>query len=790
MSNKEFKRLEPYEEFEKRIYNGNNDSVPFYDNRADYNTNSNSYYDDLARKTHLIRILAKRIWEYDEELAKRFEEWDKNLEEFPKEVEKLLIKWLDDGTLDDIINKNIFKDLNKDIRGIKEIISELKDKDNKQDKKIDSTNNRITETESKLNDRLDNIISPNPIDVVEDEDELEDKYPDGAEGVVVVKENGHYYYYQEDEWHKGGEYIANTVYELVNSDGTVQNLNSESSWSDNPDISSLNTGFYSAFIQSSEDDDNYNDNYPIIKNAPEDIEGAACLIKVFKHDYDDRKHFEVIVNFSNDLYTATKSAGGEMSEWALTLKTKPSKELQQYNLTYYNGEIKSIVSADERNEDNKLNIPITEMPTGFYYGQIPDNNGAIDRELPHDIIYSGNYTFLIYRNYDGRVSINLHDNTSKRSWVCYNLTDGTEIIWKRLDVETDLFELEKAKFTHKVNRISNDNFKSLVIADTHIQHLANTIQVASVNDDNMNDFYDISKSLKNNDIDVHLGDWVDGNFDKDNTITTLDKLSREFYKKSNRYGVYGNHDYNSQWDGFAGENGKYKYDLKRLFDKHDMSLYYTPLNKDYYYIDYEKKNIRLIFLNTFDISYKTDEKGHIYIDPLNTNCIGAEQIKWLITTLNNVPKDYNVIIYTHNTFTGVFDEFEQYNGDATRKVLELYQSKEKGEISTTDIDETLEVYDYYKIEEEVNLENANGKILGVINGHRHKDESINKKNIRYISLLCARAESGDSEQKPEREYFKHSRNAISFLEFDEDKEEVNILRYGAGVEEQRYKMFE
>lgn len=85
---------------------------PFYDDNSDYNTNSKSYYDDLARKNKLIEILAERIWEYDKELAKRFEEWDKNLEEFPEDVKKLLQEWLQDGTLKDIINEEIFKDLN------------------------------------------------------------------------------------------------------------------------------------------------------------------------------------------------------------------------------------------------------------------------------------------------------------------------------------------------------------------------------------------------------------------------------------------------------------------------------------------------------------------------------------------------------------------------------------------------------------------------------------------------------------------------------------------------------
>lgn len=91
---------------------------PFYTDNADYNTNSKSYYDDLARKNALIEILAKRIWEYDEELAKRFDEWDKNLEELPEDLENLLVGWMEDGTLDEIINQNIFNDLNDTINRV------------------------------------------------------------------------------------------------------------------------------------------------------------------------------------------------------------------------------------------------------------------------------------------------------------------------------------------------------------------------------------------------------------------------------------------------------------------------------------------------------------------------------------------------------------------------------------------------------------------------------------------------------------------------------------------------
>lgn len=83
-------------------------NIPRYNDDSDFTTNADSYYKDLARKQKLIKLLAEKIWKYDEELAKRFEAWDKNLEDFPEDVKKLLEKWINDGTIDQIINETLF----------------------------------------------------------------------------------------------------------------------------------------------------------------------------------------------------------------------------------------------------------------------------------------------------------------------------------------------------------------------------------------------------------------------------------------------------------------------------------------------------------------------------------------------------------------------------------------------------------------------------------------------------------------------------------------------------------
>ena len=92
-----------------------NKRYPRYPDDADYQTNAPSYYDDLARKNKLIKKLAKRIWEYDKILADSLEEIEEVLrqvidkigEGFNEEIYQLLVKWVEDGTLDHIINETL-----------------------------------------------------------------------------------------------------------------------------------------------------------------------------------------------------------------------------------------------------------------------------------------------------------------------------------------------------------------------------------------------------------------------------------------------------------------------------------------------------------------------------------------------------------------------------------------------------------------------------------------------------------------------------------------------------------
>ena len=97
-----------FTEFERFFRDSN--IQPIYDTRADYTTNAPSFYEYLARHNHLIKILARRIYDYDKELAKRFEEWDKRIENLPDELKRMFLEWVDDGTLARILAQLLLDD--------------------------------------------------------------------------------------------------------------------------------------------------------------------------------------------------------------------------------------------------------------------------------------------------------------------------------------------------------------------------------------------------------------------------------------------------------------------------------------------------------------------------------------------------------------------------------------------------------------------------------------------------------------------------------------------------------
>lgn len=141
----------PFDDFKETDFNEferffkTNTVNPIYDHRANFQTNSPSFYEYLAKHNHLIKILAKRIYDYDKELAKRFEEWDKRIENLPDELKRMFLEWVDDGTLARILAQLLLDEYatKEEVNNLIEVLKEdLKIVDDKLDKLI----NEVEET--------------------------------------------------------------------------------------------------------------------------------------------------------------------------------------------------------------------------------------------------------------------------------------------------------------------------------------------------------------------------------------------------------------------------------------------------------------------------------------------------------------------------------------------------------------------------------------------------------------------------------------------------------------------
>lgn len=694
----------------------------------------------------------------------KIKEWiDTQLETYAKEE---LLVLIEKGIFDDIIEGRLFQDLK-----------------NQMDDKLASA---IAD----MRELVDSIVSASPVDVVDTVAELNSKYPNGRTGIVVVKADGYFYYYQNGAWLQGGLYIDPLTYPLVRTDGTAMQLNQSASWIANPDIISLKSGYYSVYIQMpNPDKPDYPDlDYPVAINFPPQIQGNMCLVEVIDHGSDGRTTYRVTVNSSGIIYTTTKEGDGTLNEWGYMVRDTESSPKQQYRLTFASGvtphwRYGSTDEAQSSPTEDNLIVPITELNSGFYMGSIDAIEGVDNRQLPRDILLNQYYSAIIMRTDSERRTILLNGNYTGASWMGYTGIDGSNLIWDRLDKVTDKVDNDKLEFAFRMNSLPDTTFKTLIITDVHGQLDVGETQSTETNPLHYKNLEDLDLYINNNDATIHLGDWLDGNYPKLNSAKSLVKFGRTFYDKPKRYGIYGNHDYNGQWDGHAGNNAVNIGDMNYHFSKKELDMYLTPFNKGFYYVDDAVKKIRMIYLSSFDQSMMINPAtGKLYSDPQNQGAFGKAQVLFYIDALKTVPTDYNVVVFTHNSFDNVFEDTVYFNGDTMRKVSEIYQSKGSEMVFTSDITGTNPEYSYFQVETLADFTLAKGKILAVVNGHRHEDNYILRGGIKYISLLCSRAESGSSDNKPPRSYHDKTSDAITLLEFDTVASKINLYRYGAGIE--------
>lgn len=240
---------------------------------------------------------------------------------------------------------------------------------------------------------------------------------------------------------------------------------------------------------------------------------------------------------------------------------------------------------------------------------------------------------------------------------------------------------------------------------------------------------------------IHLGDFTDGMVPREITCVYAKRILEDLRKMNiPMHIVLGNHDANY----FAGNQDVMPIpEQVQLYQKCSES-YKSDKGCPYYYMDYEKENIRCVFLSAYD----NNEKLRYGFD--------LKQIEWMAATLQNTPTKYLILVFAHSAPLAGLDYWadEIRNGDVLMSVMEKHQGKYKN-------------------------------ILAYIHGHTHADFIFKERAFPIISIGCAKCEDMQ-EKKPEkavtqkRELGKATQDLWDVLIVKPKKKQLKFVRFGAG----------
>ena len=182
------------------------------------------------------------------------------------------------------------------------------------------------------------------------------------------------------------------------------------------------------------------------------------------------------------------------------------------------------------------------------------------------------------------------------------------------------------KFGQQVDK----HFAMLVMSDVHRSYQQMT---------NMVTYLNYKEGI---DVGISLGDHMGSDFTESDSMWYInDVLS----SKKRIFTVIGNHDAGNST--CAGKSGT----TEQVFEKYLLPLRehmgLPELDKTYYAVNFDEYKITLIVLNNYMTPDVRDENGDFKYNR-GLSCLDQAEVDWLIETLNDVPKDYHVIIARHD----------------------------------------------------------------------------------------------------------------------------------------------
>lgn len=238
------------------------------------------------------------------------------------------------------------------------------------------------------------------------------------------------------------------------------------------------------------------------------------------------------------------------------------------------------------------------------------------------------------------------------------------------------------------------------------------------------------------DLKAHLGDWIDGSDAGLIGESELIKLKDSFKSDKVPYlNIKGNHDENDKFDEH--------HDLKASFPENEFENIMWPdmyRQKGIHYVSrqhgvayFDIDDVRVVSVNTSDLPYILDNKGHKRYDTKITLAVREDQIEEIIEILTK-SSNKKIIFMSHaNPINRKGSNALKYNGRSLHELLVAFNQREKGRMHASDGEPAefrlSNYFDFTKVK--------NARIVAYFCGHRHREDQYRINGIQYVLFNCS-----------------------------------------------------
>lgn len=238
------------------------------------------------------------------------------------------------------------------------------------------------------------------------------------------------------------------------------------------------------------------------------------------------------------------------------------------------------------------------------------------------------------------------------------------------------------------------------------------------------------------DLKAHLGDWIDGSDAGLIGESELIKLKDSFKSDKVPYlNIKGNHDENDKFDEH--------HDLKASFPENEFenimwpdmyrqkSIHYVSRQHGVAYFDID--DVRVVSVNTSDVPYILDNKGHKRYDTKITLAVREDQIEEIIEILTKSSNKKIVFMSHANPINRKGSNALKYNGRSLHELLVAFNQREKGRMHASEGEPAefrlSNYFDFTKVK--------NARIIAYFCGYRHREDQYRINGIQYILFNCS-----------------------------------------------------